>query len=226
MDIRPPQAFAQVRIPGSLNIPLFAIKTKTFLKGKPLILVDEGYRPRQLADACEQLTRAGFTARFLFGGLAAWQTSGGRMQGDAFARNGLNQLSPQAFFAVRESADWLVIDASVGTLPAIQESGLPVFPIAQRIPFQRNRPEQFAADVEHTVTHVSPRPKRLLVVIFNQDGSEYGAIERALCPTSIAPVFFLEGGWAALTRYADQQHALKQKQSQKSTDSCRRPCAR
>ena len=38
VDVRNPRAFETFRIPGSLNIPLFALKTKTFLKTNRLIL--------------------------------------------------------------------------------------------------------------------------------------------------------------------------------------------
>lgn len=44
VDIRPTAAFEKLRIPGSLNVPIFAIKTKPFLKKQDLVLVDEGYR--------------------------------------------------------------------------------------------------------------------------------------------------------------------------------------
>jgi rhodanese-related sulfurtransferase len=117
---------------GFSEYPLFAVTTKTFLQGKQVLLVDDGVRPRQLADACDRLTQAGFSVRFLFGGLAAWQASGGRMQGDAFVRNSLNRLSPQAFWAAREQADWLVIDASDSPLPASREPASSIFPSSGR----------------------------------------------------------------------------------------------
>jgi rhodanese-related sulfurtransferase len=133
IDVRGPQAFEQVRIPGSLNIPLFAVKTKAFLKDKPLVLVDEGFRPRRLADACDQLRQAGFEARFLFGGLNAWRTRSANfnllrsaklalprsahvnllpLQGDVFAQNALNTMPPQALFAEQGSEYWLLLDVS------------------------------------------------------------------------------------------------------------------
>ncbi len=37
VDVRNREKFEKIRIPGSINIPLFAIKTKTFLKHKPLV---------------------------------------------------------------------------------------------------------------------------------------------------------------------------------------------
>jgi rhodanese-related sulfurtransferase len=126
VDVRDSQAFEQVRIPGSLNIPLFAVKTKAFLKSKPLVLVDEGSHPRQLENACKQLQQAGFDARFLFGGLNAWQAWSANvhllpLQGDVFAQKALNTMPPRALFAEREGKYWLLIDVSANPLPRGEE---------------------------------------------------------------------------------------------------------
>ena len=117
VDVREERQFAQVRISGSLNIPLFAVKTKAFLKTKPVVLIDEGYRPHHLEETCEQLTQAGFEAQFLFGGLNAWRTRSANfnlppLQGDVFAQNVLNRMPPQASFAEGGGKYWLLIDVS------------------------------------------------------------------------------------------------------------------
>ena len=43
VDGRKSDAFEKFRIPGSINIPLYAVKTKAFLRTKLLVLVNEGY---------------------------------------------------------------------------------------------------------------------------------------------------------------------------------------
>ena len=43
VDVRGRKEFNRFRIPGSINIPLHFIKTKTFLRTKSLVLVNEGY---------------------------------------------------------------------------------------------------------------------------------------------------------------------------------------
>lgn len=124
VDVREERQFVQVRIPGSLNIPLFAVKTKAFLKTKPVVLIDEGYRPHHLEETCVQLTQAGFEAHFLFGGLNAWRAWSAKfnlppLQGDVFAQKALNTMPPRALFAERGGEYWLLIDvsASEGTQP-------------------------------------------------------------------------------------------------------------
>jgi rhodanese-related sulfurtransferase len=43
VDVRKQDEFERFRITGSISIPLFAIKTKAFLKSIFLVLVNEGY---------------------------------------------------------------------------------------------------------------------------------------------------------------------------------------
>jgi rhodanese-related sulfurtransferase len=240
VDVRESQAFEQVRIPGSLNIPLFAVKTKAFLKGKTLVLVDEGYRPRQLAEACEQLRQAGFDARFLFGGLNAWHIWSAKfillpLQGDIFTQKTLNRMPPRALFAEQEGKYWLVINVSASgeaqSLPGgeLHPPGPPqggnVQPQTLSVPFNRDHPKQFLADIEHAVAHAPTRSEWFLIVIANQHGEDYEAIERVLQNTRIAPVFFLEGGFKAYRQFVAQQTQIRQGQPQDITTSCQ-PCAR
>jgi rhodanese-related sulfurtransferase len=63
IDVRPKAEFEKLRIPGSLNIDLFAVKTKTFLQSKPLVLIGEGYRYRELEEETRLLRKAGFTEK-------------------------------------------------------------------------------------------------------------------------------------------------------------------
>ena len=47
VDIRSRRDFKRLHISGSMNIPLYAVKTKLFLKSSPVVLINEGfhYRP-------------------------------------------------------------------------------------------------------------------------------------------------------------------------------------
>ena len=60
VDVRGAGAFDQFRIPGSINGPLHVVKTRSFLKTKQFILVDEGCRYEFLAKECRKLVDAGF----------------------------------------------------------------------------------------------------------------------------------------------------------------------
>ncbi len=225
VDVREQQQFEQFRIPGSLNIPLFAIKTTRFLKGKPLVLVDEGSHPRQLAEICDQLRQIGFEAWFLFGGLNAWHARNANvpmpLQGDVFTLNALNKIPPHTLFAEQEWEHWLLLDVSPSGDPQTVE----FLPQTISVPFDRDHPQQFLADVEQAVAHSAPRSEVFLVVISTQRGEDYEDIERVLRHTQIAPVFFLEGGFAAYTRFVAQQNQIRQGRQRELQTPCT-PCAR
>ena len=82
VDIRGKDQFKTVSIPGAINIPLYAIKTKIYLKSQPLILINEGYHYEPLERECAQLRKAGFQAWILHGGLTGWKQTGGPLNGD------------------------------------------------------------------------------------------------------------------------------------------------
>ena len=73
IDVRKRDEFEKFRIPGSINIPLFAIRTKAFLKSKSLVLVNEGYNYTQLERECAYLRKSGFRVWLLNGGLYYWR---------------------------------------------------------------------------------------------------------------------------------------------------------
>ena len=89
IDLRSPQAYMRIHIPNSLNIQPFALTSKAFLRGNALLLIDDGFHPARLEQLCRQLSeRPGLDARYLSGGLLAWQSAGHRLQGDVFAHAG------------------------------------------------------------------------------------------------------------------------------------------
>lgn len=112
VDVRDQDAYSRFRIPGSINMPLDFIRTKTFLKGKTLVLVDEGYRRLRLEKTCADLHSRGFNPSILAGGLSAWQAAGGAMEGDSFAAAEIRSVDVLTFQEENGAQTWLVIDVS------------------------------------------------------------------------------------------------------------------
>ena len=52
VDVRSREAFERFRVPGSINLPLFALKTKAFLKSKPLVLINDGWHQKSQGAGC------------------------------------------------------------------------------------------------------------------------------------------------------------------------------
>lgn len=115
IDVRRPEHFQSYHIPGSLNMPLHAIKTKGFFKNTPMILVNEGRTSLALEQTCHELRQQGFAhVTVLDGGLHAWHEAQGELVGDVVAQRPLHYVTPEELFAEHGSCDWLVLDFSDG----------------------------------------------------------------------------------------------------------------
>jgi rhodanese-related sulfurtransferase len=197
VDIRPATAFEKLRIPGSLNFPLFAIKTKTFLKKYDLVLVDEGYRYARIEAECRQLRKAGFRLRILNGGLSAWDRNGGALEGDDFARKALNRLSPLDFYPEKDCGNWIVLDVSEREHP----ESASLFPRFVSIPYARDD-AAFAARYERLLK-IEMNTPCLRILLTDERGEHYGRLERVIRTTAFPDVFFLEGGREGYRKFGE-----------------------
>lgn len=109
IDLRRPTEFAELRIPGALNIPPHQIKTKGFLRNKHLLLVDAGYRYGSAERTAAELEAAGFEeVRIIEGGLNAWHAAGGELLGPA-PPSRLRTVAPAELAAEARFAHWRVV---------------------------------------------------------------------------------------------------------------------
>ena len=61
VDVRDGEAYAAAHIPGALNIPLYLVKTKGFLRAKPVVLVDAGWGSDVVENECRRSRDVGFS---------------------------------------------------------------------------------------------------------------------------------------------------------------------
>jgi rhodanese-related sulfurtransferase len=108
VDVRSPKSFDSIRIPGSINIPLHAIRTKDFLKSKSIVLLNEGYLHGMLEDRCKELNALGFNAKYLYGGLQAWRSAGMELEGDIHSRD-MNRMPASIFHIEKDFPDWFFV---------------------------------------------------------------------------------------------------------------------
>jgi len=219
IDVRDGKDFEKFRIPGSINIPVFAVKTKAFLKNKPLVLINEGYNNTKLEKECRRLRDSGCTKVWVMnGGLNFWRQKGGPLQGDVFAQKELNTISPRTFFAERNFEDWLVIDVSESRKP----EALYLMPQGIHVPFSSD-PTRFRSELKKGVDK-HKNHAFLLVLIFNEDGRQYKKIEKVVNQSKIKNVFYLKGGLQGYKKFLQKQALIRQ-----PTDSLKktlRKCAR
>lgn len=211
VDVRRAEEFGKLRIPGSINMPLFALKTKSFLKAEPVVLVGEGYRVCELEQECRTLRASGFTrALVLRGGLASWVEKGGPVAGDVFAREQVFRVSPAGLFAARKCSSWLGVDVSRSVTP----DGSRFIPGTVSVPY-RGKGEEFLREFRRAMgTQKAEQP--VTVLVFSETGEGYDAVERALKDGKIGGVSYLEGGLKAYRTYLQEQKLIE-KSRERST---------
>ncbi|MBC2716645.1 MAG: rhodanese-like domain-containing protein [Desulfobacteraceae bacterium] len=183
LDVRSPQEFGKVHIPGSMNVPLYSIKTKPFLKTSQLVLVNNGYIYAPLENECIKLKEKAFDVSILWGGLSAWKEKGLDFDGDVFAVKELNRISSQDFFQEKESRENIIIDVSSKVIP---ESG-------QLFPDVRHIHDLTEKSFHNVLKEIDPG-RFYTVLIFNENGQGYDILERAVKKAEIRNVFYLTGG--------------------------------
>ena len=216
IDVRRSERFEKFNIPGSINIPLFAIKTKPFLKAKPLILVNEGYTYTNLERECERLRKSGFNAWLLNGGLNYWRALGAPLRGDLFSQKALNKISPRDFHAEKDNASWVTIDVS----PSKSIDSRSLIPQSIFIPRLKDK-DKFILTLKRTLARYRDQPF-VSVLIWNEKGEQYDDIEKLVRNVYFKNVFYLKGGLEAYRLYLEQ-HALERQAKgnrKKTTANC------
>lgn len=90
VDTRSPAQFRVARIPGSWNLALYTLKTRAYLKGKRVVLFNEGHDPTLLLGECQRLRDLGFArAQVLEGRPAGVAAGGGTGGGGGCAAGGI-----------------------------------------------------------------------------------------------------------------------------------------
>ena len=218
VDVRDGEEFRRVRIPGSLNIPIHALKTKGFLKPRDVVLVNAGFERSVLLEACRDLRRAGFSSvRLLEGGLAHWAALGGPILGDRTALASVRLVSPRSLHQEKDREALLLFDVA----PSPKESDT-VLCGAVAIPLGGGS-QAFPRALAEAA---SAREGRLVTaVLVDGDGSGYstlpGNLFQALAVAG-RPVsaFWLEGGRAGYQRFLREQAAMRDRREEKVPDGC------
>ncbi len=226
VDVRNSKEFEKFRIPGSVNIPLFALKTKTFLKSRPLVLINEGHSYEQLKEQCAILSETGFSVSILDGGLYQWRRKGGPLEGDVFAQRDLNEISPQTFFAGKAYENWMVIDVSRSPFTLPLSPGLrgegggegAIFKVI-RIPFA-NGSKEFISKLKSATKNHSEK-EFASVIICDEKGEIYEEIEKHLQIAGMQNVLYLKGGLEGYQTFEKQQISMGQEKKVRTGKSNR-----
>lgn len=84
VDTRPPAAFADMHVPGAINLPARSIDERTAepLRGKLVVVYCWGITCNAAAKAALRLSALGIQVKEMIGGLDAWVHEGYRTEGE------------------------------------------------------------------------------------------------------------------------------------------------
>ncbi|MFP4445285.1 MAG: rhodanese-like domain-containing protein [Desulfosudaceae bacterium] len=210
VDVRPAAEFAAVRIPGSLNIPLYAVATRTFLRGKTVILVNRGFCKSELIRSCRQLKTKGFSPRVLNGGLNAWIAAGLPVRGPSALRPEVDKVSPQEAYLETAGRSFLPVDVSTAARKEI---------------FSHTRfidPDQ-KTSLNDLKAYEKEHPLQA-VLLFNREGTGYGQLRKQAAAAGMNRLFFLKGGRRAYQQYLDNLERASAPRSKRMKVVNRIPC--
>ncbi len=194
VDVRGPADHTRLRIPGSLGLPLAFLESKRFLKGRPLILVGDGFQNAALVDACRRLRQSGLDAAILDGGVPAWSSKGYPLEGDRLALAALRRVSPRIVHQERESAALTLLDFSREPRPETRSAfgSLVTFPAGLADSGSAARLKAAVAKAGCLVP----------VLVATESGEGYDALARQMQAAGVN-AYFLEGGLAAYRRHVE-----------------------
>ncbi len=211
IDIRNSDLFQKVRISGSINVQLFAIKTKVFLKTKQLVLVNEGFGYKNLIQECRRLRKKGFkSVHILKGGLNAWQKSGGYIEGNYFAKKDLNIIKPHSFFQDKNYENIIVIN--IYRLDSPEPKAL--IPETINIPFSGNT-SRLIDDLKETILS-STNDDLLYIMIsdgYNLISNYIKEIDKNISDT----IFYFKGGTQEYKQFLKKQALIWEPKKQIKT---------
>lgn len=184
VDVRGENAFRKGHAPGAIELPLFAVKGKNFLRDRTVIVMDEGWG-RAAAEIRRLRTEEGMSQLWLWpGGLVAWRDLGGQVEGDG--PFDADRLSSDTVEPIASMPEWLVVDASAKS----DDESMPLPDGTLRIPFHRGEEKTFQAALDRELEAADA----LFVLIGTESGQDAADVAE-LGSAMACGVFHLSGGW-------------------------------
>jgi rhodanese-related sulfurtransferase len=206
VDVRPKQDFSTVHINGSINVAPHLIKTKTYLKQQPLLIIDHGASYRRLWRLCKELKQAGFEqVNILKGGINTAIAEGYSANGDSNTAK-LLTITPKmameefylggTLFIVSDKKTQQLLSAKKISPQLVKQisNSLSFFSELGRVRYQGDS---------------SANTLKSMVIVDVLADQDYGSVNRSKL---LSNVYFLEGGVEALLQFLDSSEWSKIKQ--------------
>lgn len=212
VDVRSSESYQAAHIPGSVNIPLYQVRTKDFLRSRNITLVNDGYEQERLLDACNLMREANFiSVHMLSGGLRRWHQLGGALQGSEAARYRGFQLMPSDYFQARYESGWLLIDARSSSKAPLP----PFFHMPKAVAFTGNTTDF----VEALLNIVSENNQSHRILVLADQEKDQESIRHGIEGLPLPPLFFLAGGTEKYREFLDRHLAGEKRRTVTISDS-------
>jgi rhodanese-related sulfurtransferase len=197
IDVRDVERFLQAHLSRSSNMLPFALKARTDLRAKKVVLVDDGFAPDSLLEQVRTLRQLGFKdVVALEGGVPAWIRAGFAVEGASKSALSVATISPAEFARSSATTEWRIIEVA-------GETSRPPMPGTISV---RDWTEAVSRLVPSDATGRARLASNVLIIA--SDSATYARTE-SQCPTATAAsVFYLAGGRPALDAYHATQAAL------------------
>jgi rhodanese-related sulfurtransferase len=202
--VRPELEFQTAHIAGASNMPLYTVKAQRFLRDRNVLLMASGIDDDRLQDEVPRLKQAGFRRiGILRRGLRWWQQQGGPINGDT-SRLGI--VTAQSLWAAQGGMRWFFVNVSADQTPVPPSNLLN----ARRVPFSgdakafEDQPRGLGIDESAYAA----------LLLYDDSSRDLRSLESWAAQTHLLPVFILEGGMPAYSRYCLFQIQLHQRTTQ------------
>lgn len=207
VDVRNTKEFEDFHIPGAINVPAYAVKTKSFLQTRPVFLVDDGHNYARLQTLCEELRGQGFkNVSAIVGGVNLAFLNGESVEGAGIAQGAITRLIPEDFIQQKNYAYVLVVDVSGKT--TLLANIMP----AQNILRISSKDAAFVDRINQSVVTKKKLSNFPLVVVVDRDGRQSVKLQKKLSTLKDINIVYLEGGVNGLELFIQRQIASFERQ--------------
>lgn len=205
IDIRSAKEYESYRLPGSLNLSSYAIKSKDYLKSKHLVIVGDKVDLMEMGLLCRELKEQGFKkVNILKDGMSSW---GKKLAGQNAELNNswlFGKIEPREFTSLKSKMKWMVLDVS----------GEEVNKKELDFIYQGLDVVSFGVGDEGGLKKVkgfmsSQSDKNLYgILVISNHGSGYGEISKYLETNNIKNVYYMDGGLREFAIYLQGRKAF------------------
>ena len=188
VDIRNKDAYVKANIPGSLNMPVYFIKSQPFLADKTIVLVDTGHSTRQLEKDCKQLLEAGRNVFILDGGLFGLNNKNTPIRLRSLGTPDFSLVPPDSFHTEKNYDHYIIADVSK------TRSNESKTLVKQAIHLPVEISPKTSAKVLKKARSDNKSEHKAALIVFNENGQYTYKIKNFFKTSGISTVFYLKNG--------------------------------